>query len=286
MTLLRTLFPIVLAGTACLAHAQAAAPSDPREIVRRAAQLELERNKKARDYTYTQRVEQRKLDDKGRVKSVESTSSEITILYDEEVERLIAKNDQPLSDKERQKEEDRINKLVRERENESAEQKAKRISKQEKEREDARAFVEEIAAAYDFRFLPGETIEGRPAWVIAAEPRPGYRPQRKQARILPKFHFTVWVDKAEYAWVNLDAEAIDTLSFGWFLARIHKGTRLRLEQTRVNNEIWLPKHVAAKLDARVALLKKYNMEFDATYRDYKKFRVDSKMTVAPGRTVP
>src|SRR5512146_2687252 len=266
-------------------HAQQP-PADARAIVRRAAQLELERNKKSRDYTYTQRVEARKLDDKGRVKDVESSTSEITILYDEEVERLIEKNDKPLSDKDRQREEDRINKLVRERESESAEKKVKRLAKQEKEREDARAFVEEIAAAYDFRFLPDESTESRPAWVIAAQPLAGYKPRRKEARILPKFRFTVWVDKAEYAWAKLDAEAIDTISFGWFLARIHKGTRIRIEQTRVNDEVWLPRHFAALLDARVALFKKYNMEVDATYRDYKKFRVDSKMTVLPGPTTP
>ncbi len=144
------------------------------------------------------------------------------------------------------------------------------------------AFVEEIAAAYDFRFLPDEAIADRPAWAIAAEPRRDYKPGRKEARILPKFRFTVWVDKADYAWAKLDAEAIDTISFGWFLARINRGARIRIEQTRVNDEVWLPRHVAASLDARLGLIKKYNVDVDATYRDYKKFRVDSKMTVLPG----
>ncbi len=62
-----------------------------------------------------------------------------------------------------------------------------------------------------------------------------------------------------------------------FLARIHKGTRVVVEQTRVNNEVWLPKHVAVKVDARVALLKNFNLDMDTTYRDYKKFRTDTRI---------
>jgi hypothetical protein len=35
--------------------------------------------------------------------------------------------------------------------------------------------------------------------------------------------------------------------------------------------------MAVKLDARVALLKEFNIEQDTTYRDYKKFRADTKV---------
>jgi hypothetical protein len=77
--------------------------------------------------------------------------------------------------------------------------------------------------------------------------------------------------------VKLDAQCIDTVSFGWFLARIHKGSRVVVEQTRVNEEAWLPKHVAVKVDVRLALLKDYNVEEDVTYRDYKKFRTGTKV---------
>jgi hypothetical protein len=63
------------------------------------------------------------------------------------------------------------------------------------------------------------------------------------------------------------------------LARIHKGTHIIVEQTMVNDEVWLPKHVQLHFDARVALFKSFNEDVDQTYRDYKKFRTDTKMTV-------
>ncbi len=275
--------PLLLLGAIGVAAQDSARP-DPRDIIRRTAQNATANQKKARDYTFIQRVEQRKLDGEGAVKSVETTTSEIMVLYGEQVARVIERNDKPLSDKDRQKEEDKLAKLARERAKESDEDRQKRREKEEKRRADALAFIEEIANAYDFTLLPDEVFEGRPLWVIRAEPRPGYEPKRKEARILPKFHGTIWVDQADYAWAKLEAEAIDTVSFGWFLARIHRGTRFRIEQTRVNDEVWLPRHVAVLLDARIALFKNYNVDVDATYRDYKKFRVDSKITPLLGQT--
>ena len=61
------------------------------------------------------------------------------------------------------------------------------------------------------------------------------------------------------------------------MARIHKGSRIVIEQTRINDEVWLPQHINVKVDARLALLKDFNLEDDITYRDYKKFRTDTKI---------
>jgi DNA-directed RNA polymerase subunit H (RpoH/RPB5) len=50
-----------------------------------------------------------------------------------------------------------------------------------------------------------------------------------------------------------------------------------IEQTRVNDEVWLPKHVAFKVDVRLALLKEYNVEQEQTFRDYKKFSATTRI---------
>ena len=48
-----------------------------------------------------------------------------------------------------------------------------------------------------------------------------------------------------------------------------RGSRISVDQTRVNDEVWLPRHVAVKIDARVALLKNVDVATDVTFRDYK-----------------
>jgi hypothetical protein len=99
----------------------------------------------------------------------------------------------------------------------------------------------------------------------------------KEAKFLPKFHGRVWIDKNEAQLAKLDVVCIDTVSLGWFLARVHKGSRVVVEQTRVNDEVWLPKHLTVKVDVRLALLKNFNVEFEQTFRDYKKFRATAKI---------
>lgn len=247
------------------------------QLFRVVANKDMENNKLERDYTYIQRQVDRRLDGKGNLKSTETRTSEILEIYDEPVERLIEKDDKPLSAKDAAKEEDKIQKIIDKRKNESAEDRAKREKKEEKEREDDRKFVTEIADAYNFTLVGTESVGGRDAWVIDGEPRPGFEPHMKEAKFLSKFHGRVWIDKADLQLSKMDVECLDTISWGVFLARFHKGSRFTLEQTRVNDEVWLPKQLAVKLDARLALLKSFNVDLEQSFRDYKKFRTSTKI---------
>ncbi len=248
-----------------------------RQLLRVVADKDIENDKRQRDYTYIDREVENKLDGKGQTKSTEVKTYEVLEIYGEQVQRLIAKDDKPLDAKEAAKEEEKIQKIIDKRKNESDEERKKREEKAVKEREDGRKFVREVADAYDFKLVGTEQVGGREAWVIEGEPRPGFEPQMKEAKFLSKFRGRVWIDKGDLQLAKMDIEAIDTVSFGWVLARIHKGTRVMLEQTRVNDEVWLPRHVTFKVDARVALFKGYNIDGDQEYRDYKKFRTSSKI---------
>ena len=247
------------------------------ELFRVVASKDEENDKRLRDYTYLERDEEHKLDGKGQEKSTDAKTYEVMELYGEQVQRLIEKDDKPLSEKDQAKEEEKIQKIIDKRKNESEEERKKREEKHEKDREDGRKFVREIADAYNFKLVGAELVGGREAWVIDGEPRPVYEPHMKEARFLPKFHGRVWIDKDDLQLAKMDVEALDTISFGWVLARIHKGTRVMLEQTRVNDEVWLPRHVTFKLDARVALFKGYKMDGEQTFRDYKKFRASARI---------
>ena len=105
-----------------------------RELLRRVAEKDLENEKRLRDYTYIQREEEHKLDGKGQVKKIESRTSEVLVVYGEQVERLIAKDDKPLSPDEAKKEEERIQKITDKRKNESDSDRRKRVEKEEKEK--------------------------------------------------------------------------------------------------------------------------------------------------------
>jgi len=254
-------------------------PEQIRELLRRAEEKDIENDKQQRDYTFVERQEVRKLDGHGAVKEIESRTSEVLEIYGELVARLTAKDDKPLPADEAKKEDEKIQKIIDKRKHESEADRRKRVEREEKSHEEDRKFVLEIADAFNFRLVGSEVLDGRDAWVLEGEPRPGYEPKRRDARILNKFKGRIWIDKAEAQWVKLDITAIDTISVGFVLARIHKGTRVLIELTRVNDEVWLPKLVQLHFDVRVALFKSYDEDVEQTYRDYKKFRTDTRITV-------
>jgi hypothetical protein len=247
------------------------------QLLRVVADKDIENDKLLRNYTYIEREVQTKLDHKGQAKSAEERTYEILDIYGEQTQRLIEKDDKPLPEKETAKEEEKLQKIIDKRKNESAEDRKKREEKEEKEREEDREFVKDVADAYNFTLVGTETLNGRDAWVIDGEPRKDFVPHAKDAKYLSKFRGRVWIDKSDLQLSKMDVECLETISWGVFLARINKGTRFTLEQTRVNDEVWLPLHVTARVDVRLALLKNYDIDLEQNYRDYKKFRTSAKI---------
>src|SRR5258708_4180855 len=250
---------------------------DPREIVRRSVELDQANWLRMKDYTWTAQETDRHLDSNAKVQSIESKRWETTILYGEPFRRLLARNGKPLSAEEQGKEQLGRDKEPAKFEQETLDERTRRLAKLEKDRAKEREFLREIPDVYNFRIVRDDQVDGHAVWVIAATPKPGYTPRHSDAKPLTKIKGELWVDKAEFQWVRLEAETIDTISFGWILARLNPGSRLVFEQTRVNNDLWLPKRELVRGSGRVALLKKIALEQEVTWSNYHKFQADSKV---------
>ncbi len=295
LTLAVGLMPIACAQEPSAIASQTPAPkaAQPRlltdaeiqALIAKAAEADIANNGKQGFYTYTQTEVQHKLDGSGNATSTETKTSEVLVVAGEQVERLVSKDGKPLSAHDAAKEEEKIQKIIDKHKNESDHDREKREETLEKDRENGRKFVREIGNAYRFRHIGYQTLGGIETYVIEAEPRPDFVGHEDSAKYLNKFRMKGWIATSEPQLVKLEAEAIDTLAFGLFVARIHKGTKFTLEQTKVNNEVWLPMHIAATIDARIALFKGVRESVDVQYSDYKRFRAESKMTVV-GEVVP
>src|SRR5882724_11858865 len=115
--------------------------TDPAEIIRRVAAHEEENEKKKRDYTYEEKVLEKKLDGHGDVKSNETSCFDVMVIYGEHVQRQVSKDDKPLPPRDAAQEEEKINKLIAKHKNETEDQRAKRLEKAEKSRQEGRDFV-------------------------------------------------------------------------------------------------------------------------------------------------
>ena len=174
-------------------------------------------------------------------------------------------------------EQQKLDKAVAKLERESPEQRQRRAADYEKQREKDREFLRDVPSLFDFKLLGDEKIDGHDAWMISATPKPGAQPKHSDAKPLLKIQAKVWIDKAEYQWVRLEAETTATISFGLFIARLAPGARLEFEQARVNDEVWLPKRELVRGAARLGLVKKFSLEQEVTWNNYRKFQVDSKV---------
>src|SRR5579863_9314366 len=122
---MRWLFTL-LCGT--LAFAQ-----DAQDIVRRSVQHDYLNFERLKDYTYTQRNEERTYDRQGHLKKTETETYDILILGGHDYEKLIARDDKPLPEKEARKEQEKMDQEIARREHESAGEKAK-LEKERRER--------------------------------------------------------------------------------------------------------------------------------------------------------
>jgi hypothetical protein len=251
---------------------------DPLEIVRRSVEQDRLNFRRANDYSYVQHTEQRELDEQGRVRKVESRTFDVIVIDGEPYQKLIARNGKPLGEAEARKEQEKLDRELARRRNEDPARRSRRLSEEEKRRMEGREFAREIPEAFRFRLAGEDRLEGRPVWIIDAEPKPGYRGKAKRADLLSKFRGRLWIDPQDYQWVRVEAETIAPVRFGWVLARLDPGAKMVFEQRRVHDEVWLPSRAHIQLSARLALVRKLRGEVEVLWRDYRKFRTDSRIT--------
>jgi len=261
------------------------AAGDPKEILRCALRMDARNRELERSYTYVQRDEERTLDGAGNVKRRESKTWDVIPLQGSRYRRLIQRDDRPLSPKEEQQEEaarqkrEAARRKIRElRARETPEQRQKRLDARERARKREQEQMDEVVEGFDLRLVGEEQVDGVPVWVIEGAPRKGYKFNTKEtALILSRLRGRIWVSKSDYQPVRIDAETTDTISIGAVLARIYKGTRIHVEYTFVNGELWLPRREAFSLSGRILLLKGLHQEGDSSYSSYKKFSADSRI---------
>jgi hypothetical protein len=258
-----------------LLAASGLAAQDPRDIVRRSVQLMDQNLAIVRNYTFLERSAIRELDSGGQVKTRKILLYDVTMLEGSPYRRLVGKDDHPLSGEEERTEQKKLEESIAQRRKETPAERSKRIAEWEKKRQREREPLDELPDAFDFRIAGEEQIDGRDAWIITGTPRSGYHARNTLAKMFSKLRGKLWIDKADYQWIRTEAEVTADISWGLFVARLNKGARLDVQMTRVNDEVWLPKRIEAKISARLALVKKYRVESETGFSNYRKFQVES-----------
>jgi hypothetical protein len=222
-----------------------------------------QRDWKARlHYSYMERDEDRRRDLAGHVKSEDVEVSKTILVNGVPFEQLVERNGQPPSAEQERKQKGKLDKLKRE----TPEQRVERLRKQEEENT---SIVQEVPNAFDFQVIGEEAVNGRSAYVIQATPHPGYHAQGKYGNMFSKVAGKLWVDKQNLGWIMVDGQVIQPFSMGLFLVRLLRGSHITMEQTRVDDGIWMPERVEVRAAARIFFVKSLVIDRVLTYSEYR-----------------
>ncbi|HEV2860498.1 MAG TPA: hypothetical protein VGX48_05785 [Pyrinomonadaceae bacterium] len=265
---------------------------DIEALLRDLARNQDEADKRVNDYTFTQKVTEREVTDKGVVKKEKVSVYEVyPVLYSRWVLKLVSENGVPLSAERAAKEEKRVAEELEKAEREAPKNKAKYERRREERRAKRKAKAADAKESADAEdedddevdiatFLRAcelvsprrETFRGRDSIVFDFRPRPGFRPSNRAESVVSKLSGIIWIDPAERQVVRLEARLVDAFKMGGgLLASIKSGSAFVFEQTRLPEGVWLPRYSQVNLSARVMLFAGMTVNETREFSDYKRF---------------
>lgn len=267
--------PLLLLLAAFGAAQESQPRPDAQEIIRQSLSHWRRNTDAARNYTFQRRTVDDQLEKDGDLKKSEIETYQVSIIYGEPYEKLIARDDIPLSEKDQKKEEEKLNKFYDKQKNMSDEDRQReRDKKQDKFR---REIADELPVMLNYEIVGEDEFNGQPVWVLSATPKRDYHPNSMAGKLLSKLSGKVWITKNDYQWVKAEADLADDFTVGWFLFKLRKGTHLEFEQARINDEVWLPKRTFVQGSGRVAVKSGYFRSV-TEFSEYQKFSTDVKIT--------
>ncbi|HJQ31370.1 MAG TPA: hypothetical protein VJ866_04280 [Pyrinomonadaceae bacterium] len=259
-------------------------------LLRDLAKNQDEDDKRVNDYTFTQKITERELDDNGRVKKEKVSVYEVYPIADYGlVQKLVSENGVPLTPERAAKEEKRVAEELEKAEREAPKMKEKRerarAELKKKMREKAAKSGEEVTdddpeevaistflRACEFVSPRRERLQGRDVIVFDFRPRAGFKPSNMGESIVSKLSGVIWVDPQERQVMRLEGRLVDSFKVGGgLLASIKSGSAFVFEQTRLEDGIWLPRYSQVNASARVILFKGMTINQTQEFSDYKRF---------------
>ena len=253
--------------------------ADPRlpdihQLIQEVQEHQKQLDKIRESYTYTSLQTGQDIDANGQVKKTETEESEVVFVNGHVIARTVKKNGKPLSDHDRQKETERVTKLV---------EKAQKTP-----REQPSIGVSRVLEIMDVRNERRVNFRGRTTIVFDFVGRKDAKTHGLVEDASKKLQGTIWIDEADCQVAHLDAIFTDNFHVaGGLFANIQKGSKFHFDQELVNGELWLPTGIEGTMQARLLLLKDIRRHSVERDYDYKRFRVETQQTkdaeVAPAK---
>ncbi|MGB8258847.1 MAG: hypothetical protein WCE75_00785 [Terracidiphilus sp.] len=224
---------LLLSACACLAQT-AASPA----LVERALAAEL---RSAEDTSHPMRYRLRKQSPRL------TTTKEICESRDGDVARLVAVNDQPLSNADEQKEQARLDGLL-------ADPSRQRHRKQSEEGDAAIVFklLRMLPEAFLYQDAGLANGYGGKVERFTFKPNPRFQPPDLETKALTTMTGELWVDKAAERVTRLEGHLQQDTDYGWgILGKLDRGGSVVIEQASANGQDWRIARLVLRMNLRV-----------------------------------
>ena len=265
---------------------------DVAELLREVGRNQDELDKRVSEYAFTQTETDKELTSKGELKKQTVKVYEIYPLPNREaVQKLISENGVPLSPDKAAKEDRRVqeefSKAERDREKDEK-QAAKRRAEREKKANEGTE-ISPFLRVCEFVSPRREQWAGRDTIVFDFRPKQGYKPKNREESLVAKLVGVIWIDPVDKQVIRLEARLAEGFKIaGGLLASLKPGAALVIEQTRMDQGVWLPKFAHLNLSVKVLLFAggDYNKTIEwSNYKhfsgDVKDYKVESPPTAKP-----
>ncbi|MGH9486473.1 MAG: hypothetical protein ACRD04_02645 [Terriglobales bacterium] len=261
------------AAGAVIASAQA--PLTPLQVLQRAIQRDHADSIAQQQYAWHERDIVTEIGRKDRPGKVESDETDDVSEVDGiEYDRIIARDGKPLSPKQAAKEARKAAAFIRKHNNPKVE--AKDLAEQAKERRESRKLIDTFAEAFHLAFTPPSVPAPCNCWGITLAPRKRFHTRDHNLDLLHHVRGTLWISRQNFGMEQANFLVLQTLSLGWVLARIEKGSTFEFKNNLVDGH-WFGQSLTGTVNARVLLVKPYHLLLDDTYTDYRRFGVSSRV---------
>ena len=254
----RFILPLLLIGLASNLFAQSrrkpAVPTDYAALIERAAEHEKLALESPIPYEFTERLQW----------SWGSESRAVIETPDGRADRIILFRDEPLQPDQQEKQQRRLEKLLRDRDavkNELQDQKA------ETQRRIKMLKAFPLACLFSFAGRENGLLR------FAFRPNPEFSPKDRETQMYRGMEGNVWIEPAQERIVRIEGTLVKDVSFGWgILGRLSKGGIYEIAQTQVAHGVWRISTLNVDVKGRIFLVNSFRFfrdESDSGFRPTK-----------------
>ncbi len=183
------------------------------------------------------------------------------------VARLIAVNDQPPTAEQRQKDDERLQKL--------ASDPQARAAKQKQQKEDEERTTRMVKALPDAFLYEYDGFEpdknGQPMIRLKFKPNPKYDAPNRELQVYYGMEGAMLIDPSGERLVKIQARLFKGVNFGWgILGHLDPGGRFEVEQSRVGDDRWEVTEMRLRFTGKILLFKSLNINEHETAFDYRR----------------